>query len=88
MLFQEKKSSLIPLNVIPTGRPAALAIAALETSPVITANVIRPVSTMLVIVSNRFIFFLAFHKLQFHQANMPEFLLLFSKDMPVAFMEP
>lgn len=45
-----EKMSLVPNNVIPTGRPAALANAAEEGPPVITVNVIRPVSSMLVIV--------------------------------------
>ena len=82
-----EKTRLVPLNVIPTGRPA-LINAAVESPPVITANVIRPVSTMLVIVSNHFIFFLAFQELQFHQVNMPEFMLPFSSDKLVGLMEP
>ena len=54
---RREKGRLIPLNAIPTGRPTPLANVAIETPPVITVDVIRPVSTMLVIVLNRFIFF-------------------------------
>ena len=41
---------------MPTDRPTPLANAAIEIPPVILDDVIRPVSTMSVIVSNRFIF--------------------------------
>ena len=41
---------------MPTGRPTLLANAAIEIPPVITVDVLRPVSTMPVIVINRFIF--------------------------------
>ena len=51
-----EKSRLVPLKAMPTGRPTPLTNAAIEVSPVITVNVIRPVSTMVVIVLNCFIF--------------------------------
>ena len=41
---------------MPTGRPTPLANAAIEIPPVITVDVIKPVSTIPVIVLNRFIF--------------------------------
>ena len=41
---------------MPTGRPTLLANAAIEIPPVITVDVLKPVSTMPVIVINRFIF--------------------------------
>ena len=41
---------------MPPGRPTLLANAAIEIPPVITVDVLRPVSTMPVIVINRFIF--------------------------------
>ena len=55
MTIAREKSRLVPLKAMPTGRPAPLANAAIEIPPVITVNVIRPASTMLVIVLNRFI---------------------------------
>ena len=56
MTVAREKSRLVPLKVMPTGRPTAFANAAIETPPVITVHVIRPVSTMLATVLNRFIF--------------------------------
>ena len=41
---------------MPTGRPTLLANAAIEIPPVITVDVLKPVSTMPVIVINPFIF--------------------------------
>ena len=52
-----EKDWLVPLNAIPTGRPTPLANTAIKTPPVITVDVIRLVSTMLVIFLNRLIFF-------------------------------
>ena len=57
MVVAREESRLVPLNAVPTGRPAPLANAAIETPPVITVDVIRPVSTMLVTVLNGFISF-------------------------------
>ena len=51
-----EKSRLALLNVIPAGRSVPITNAEIETTPVITVYVIRPVSTMLVIVLNCFIF--------------------------------
>ena len=51
-----ERSRLAPLKAIPTGRPTPPANAAIEVPPVIIVDVIRPVSTMHVIVLNRFIF--------------------------------
>ena len=42
---------------MPTGKSTPLANAAIEIHPVITVDVIRPVSTIPVIALNRFIFF-------------------------------
>ena len=56
MAIVRGKSRLVPLKAMPTGRPTPLANAAIEMPPVITVDVIRPVSTMPVIVLNRFIF--------------------------------
>ena len=53
---ERERSRLVPLKAMPTGRSTPLANAAIEIPPVITVDVIRPVSTMPVIVLNRFIF--------------------------------
>ena len=55
MAVARERSRLVPLKTMPTGRPTPLANAAIEIPPVITVDVIRPVSTMPVIVLNRFI---------------------------------
>ena len=51
------KTKLVPLNKMSTDRLILLANATAETTPVITFQVIRPASMMLVILLNRFIFF-------------------------------
>ena len=80
MAVARETSRLVPLKAMPTGTPTPLANAAIGIPPVITVDVIRPVSTMPVIVLNRFIFFLhSIHKPQFHPANMPQFQLIFLK---------
>ena len=56
MTVARERSRLVPLKAMATGRPKLLTNAAIETPPVTTADVIRPVSTMLVTVLNRFIF--------------------------------
>ena len=56
MTVARERSRLVPLKAMATGRPTLLTNVAIETPPVITADGIRPVSTMLVIVLNRFIF--------------------------------
>ena len=56
MTVTREISRLVPLKAMPTGRPTPLANAAVEIPPVITVNVIRPVSTMPIIVFNGFIF--------------------------------
>ena len=68
------------------GRPTLLANAGIETPPVITNDVIRPVSTMRVAVFIHFFFFVflpAACETQFHQANMPQSQLIFLTDMLV-----
>ena len=60
MTVARERSRLVPLKAIPTGRPTPPANAAIEIPPVITADVIKPVSRIPVIVLNRFIF-LAIH---------------------------
>ena len=55
MTVARERSKLFPLKAKPTGRATPLANAAIEVTPVITVDVIRPVSTIPVIVLNRFI---------------------------------
>ena len=56
MTVARERSRLVPPKAMPTGRPTPLTNAAIEVPPVITVDVIRPVSTMAVIVLNCFIF--------------------------------
>ena len=55
MTIARERSRLVLLKATPTGRSTPLANAAIEIPPVIAVNVIRPVSTMSVIVLNHFI---------------------------------
>ena len=57
MAIARENSRPVPLNAISTGGPAPFLDAAIETPPVMTVDVIRPVSRMSVIVLNHFIFF-------------------------------
>ena len=56
MAVARERSRLVPLNAMPTGNPRPLANAAMLIPPVISADVIWPVSTIPMIVLNRFIF--------------------------------
>ena len=56
MAVVRERSRLVPLKAIPTGNPTPLENAAIVITPVITVDVIRPVSTIPVILLNRFIF--------------------------------
>ena len=56
MAVTREKSRLVPLKAIPTGNPTPLANAAIETPPVITVDVIRPLSVISLVVLNGFIF--------------------------------
>ena len=56
MTVARERSSPALSKTAPTGRPTQVANAAVDIPPVITANVIRSVSTIPVIVLNRFIF--------------------------------
>lgn len=67
----------LALNAISAGRPAPLVNVAMETPPVVVADVDRPSYTMLVTALNCFIFLPAFCELQFHQINMPQCPLIF-----------
>ena len=56
MAVARERSRLVQLKAIPTVNPMPLANAEIDISPVITVDVITPVSTIPVIVFNRFIF--------------------------------
>ena len=56
MTVARERSRLVPPKTAPTGRPTPLANAATEIPSVMTIDVIKPVSTMPVIVLKRFIF--------------------------------
>ena len=49
MAVAKEKRRLVTVKAMPTGRPAPLENAAIETPPVITVDIIRPVPTVLVI---------------------------------------
>ena len=76
-----EKSRLVLLNVIPAGRSAPFADVEIETTPVITVYVIRPVSTMLVIALNCFIFSIGHSQTS---TTKPQFQLIFSSELQVA----
>ena len=57
MTVARERSRAVPLKTMATGQPTPLANAAVEIPPVITVDVIRPVSTMPVIVLNHLNFF-------------------------------
>ena len=56
MSVARERSGLVPLKAMATSRPTPLENAAIETPAVITVDVLRSVSTMLMVVLNRFIF--------------------------------
>ena len=64
MAVARERSRLAPLKAIPTGNPTPLANAPILIPPVITVDVIRPVSTIPVIVLNHFIFWQFIHELK------------------------
>ena len=72
MAVAKERSRLVQPKAIPTGSPTPLASATIEIPPVITVDVIRPLSTIPLIVLNRFIFLAFVHELQFHQRNMSQ----------------
>ena len=66
MTVARERSKLVPLKAIATGNPTPLANAAIDIPSVITVDVIRPVSTIPVIVLNVSLFWHFVHELQFH----------------------
>ena len=88
MTVVKERSRLVPLKAMPMGNPTPLTNAAIGIPPVITVDVIKPVSTIPVIVLNRFIFWQSVHKLQFHQEKMPQFQSIFLINMFVVLVVP
>ena len=56
MAVARERSKLVPPKAKPTGDPTPMANPVIDIPPVITFDVIRPVSTIPVILMNRFIF--------------------------------
>lgn len=82
-----EKVSLIPLNTMSSGRSTPLTNAAMETHLVTTVDIIRPVSMMIEMYWIVLSFLPAGYKLQLHQANLPQILLIFSSNILVAFVK-
>ena len=70
---RERTTPSLPKQV-PMGRPTPLANAGIEAPPAITAEVIKPVSTIPMIVFNRFFFSPAACWPQFYPEKMLQFL--------------
>ena len=60
IVVARERIKLVPLKAMPMGNPTPLANASIDIPPVINVDVIKHVSTIPVIVLNRF-FFLAIH---------------------------
>ena len=86
--MQEKNVRLVPPKTKPTGNPAPLVNAAVDIRPVITVDVIRPVSTIPVIILNRFMFWKIAQGHQFHQEKMSQFWTICLFDMIVVLAVP
>ena len=73
-----EKIRLVSHKANPACKTTLISNAAIETPPIINFNFIRSLSIMLVIVLNLYWLYLAaFYKIQFHQANIPQFQLIF-----------
>ena len=82
MAVARERSRLVPLKAIPTGNPTLLANAVMEIPPVITVDVIRPVSTIPVIILNHFIFLAICSRTSISlRKNMPQFLIICLSDV-------
>ena len=57
VIVKRGRTTSSPPQASPTGRAALLANAGIEAPPAITAEVVKPVSTMSMIVFNHFLFF-------------------------------
>ena len=80
--------SLVPLKAMSTGRRAQLANVAIEIPPVITVDVIEPVSTIPVIVLNRFIFLAILSRTSILSRKNASISVSFLSDMFVVLVVP
>ena len=81
-IVKRERTTSNPPKAAPTGRPTPLANAGIEVPSVIADDVIRPVSTIPMILLNRFFFFaLLPASLNFYQEKMPHFRTICSVDM-------
>ena len=79
MAFLREKSRLVSLTAIPAARPTLLANAVIETPPLTTVDVIRPVSTMLVIVLSHFNLFGSLSRTSISSCKYASILSIFFK---------
>ena len=86
MTVARERSRLVPPKAAPMGRPTPLANAAIEVPPVITVNVIRHVSTIPVIVLNRFIFLAIRSRTSISSRKNVSIQLIFAADMFVVLL--
>ena len=86
MTVTSERSRVVPPKAAPTGRPKPLANAALEIPPVIAVDVIRPVSTIPVIVINRFIFLAIRSRTSISSRKNVSIQLIFAADMFVVLL--
>ena len=88
MAIVREKSRPVLLNAISTGEPAPFADAAIVTPPVMTVDVIQPVSAMSVIVLNRFIFFASCSQTSTSSSKYASISVDFLSDMFVVLVVP
>ena len=88
MIVVRERSRLVPLKTMPTGRSILRANASIEIPPVITVDVIRPVSTMSVIVLYRFIFLAIRSRTSISSSKYASISVNFLSDMFVVFVVP
>ena len=88
MTVARERGRLVQLKVMPTGRPIPLTNAVIETLPVITVDVIRSVSTISVIVLNRFVFFASRSRTSISLRKNASISINFLSDMFVVLVVP
>ena len=86
MTVARERSRLVPPKAMPAGRPTPLANDTIEILPVITVDVIRPVSMMLVIVLNCFIFLAILSQTSILSSKYASIFVNFLSDMSVVFV--
>ena len=85
-IVKRERTTSGPPQASPTGRTGLLANAGIETPPAITAEVVKPVSTMPMIVFIVSFFSLSTCGPQFHQEKMPQFQVIFLIGKPVVLL--